>query len=144
MARLKQPPRVISSVPTQPKQPTKVPYPLRLKNQRTKNDNKRFLSYLKDFVVTIPLIDACYHMPKYSSYFRRLLANRKKLEGLVTLGEECFVVTQRELPKKVDDPGSFTLPCSIGSSSVKNALADLGESINLMPYYMFLRLGYSG
>jgi hypothetical protein len=36
------------------------------------------------------------------------------------------------------------LPCSIGSSSVKNALADLGESINLMPYYMFLRLGYSG
>jgi hypothetical protein len=83
-------------------------------------------------------------MPKYSTYFKKLLANRKKLEGLVTLGEECSVVTHRGLPKKVDDPGSFTLPCSIGSQSIKNALADLGASINLMPHSMFLKLGYSG
>lgn len=55
-----QPPRVISSVSTQPKQPTKFPYPLHFKNQRTENDNKIFLSYLKDYVVIIPLIDACY------------------------------------------------------------------------------------
>jgi hypothetical protein len=82
--------------------------------------------------------------PKYSKYFKRLLANRKRLEGLVSLGEECSVVTQRGLPKKVDDPVSFTLHCSIGSLSVKNALADLGASINLMPYSMFLKLGYSG
>ena len=83
-------------------------------------------------------------MPKYSTYFKKLLTNRKRLEGLVTLGEECSAVTQRGLPKKVDDPGSFTLPCSIGSMSIKNALADLGASINLMPHSMFLRLGYSG
>jgi hypothetical protein len=36
------------------------------------------------------------------------------------------------------------LPCSIGSLSIKNALADLGASINLMPHSMFLKLGYSG
>lgn len=102
------------------------------------------MSYLKDSVVIIPLIDACYHMPKYSTYFRRFHANIKKLEGMVTLGEECSMVTQRGLPRKVDDPSSFTLPCSIGSLSVKNALADLGASINLMSYSMFLKLGYSG
>jgi hypothetical protein len=115
-----------------------------LKKQKSENDNKRFLSYLKDSVVTIPLLDACYHMPKYSTYFRKLLANRTKLEGFVTLGEECSAVVQRGLPEKVNDPGSFTLPCSIGSLSVKNVLADLGESINLMPYSMFQKLGYSG
>ena len=119
-----QPPPVTSPPPTPS---IKIPYPSRLKNQKAENDEKRFLSYLKDSVVTIPLLDACYHMPKYSTYFKRLLTNRKRLEGLVTLGEECSVVTQRGLPKKVDDPGSFTLPCSIGSLSVKNALADLGE-----------------
>lgn len=88
-----QPPQATSSPPIPPKQPVKVPYPSRLKNQKVENDNKRFLSYLKDSVVTIPLLDACYHMPKYSTYFKKLLANRKKLEGLVTLGEECSVVT---------------------------------------------------
>ena len=88
-----QPPLVTPSPSTPPNQPVRIPFPSRLKNQKIENDNKKFLSYLKDSVVTIPLLDACYHMPKYSSYFKRLLDNRKKLEGLVTLGEECSVVT---------------------------------------------------
>ncbi|PWA91946.1 reverse transcriptase domain-containing protein [Artemisia annua] len=112
-------PQATSSLPTPPKQPVRFLYPSRLKNQKFENDNKRFLSYLKDLVVTIPLLDACYHMPKYSIYFKKLLANRKRLEVLVTLGEECSVVTQRGLSKKLDEPGSFTLPCSIGSLSLK-------------------------
>ena len=139
-----QPPLATPSASTPPNQPVRVPFPSRLRNLKTENDNKRFLSYLKDSVITIPLLDACYHMPKYSTYFKKLLANRKKLEGLVTLGEECSVVTYRGQPKKVDDPGSFTLPCSIGSLSIKNAFANLGASINLMPHSMFLKLGYSG
>ncbi|XP_076891619.1 uncharacterized protein LOC143543100 [Bidens hawaiensis] len=39
------------------------------------------------------------------------------------------------------DPGSFTIPCLIGNLSVSNALADLGASINLMPYAVFAKLG---
>ncbi|GJS45009.1 DNA-directed DNA polymerase [Tanacetum coccineum] len=41
------------------------------------------------------------------------------------------------------DPGSFTLPCLIGPLAVKNALANLGASINLMPHSVFRRLGIS-
>ncbi|XP_022003224.1 uncharacterized protein LOC110900652 [Helianthus annuus] len=40
----------------------------------------------------------------------------------------------------MNDPGSFTIPCLIGSLSVSNALADLGASINLMPYAVFAKL----
>ncbi|XP_022004335.1 uncharacterized protein LOC110901879 [Helianthus annuus] len=36
--------------------------------------------------------------------------------------------------------GSFTLPCLIGSMSVSHALADLGASLNLMPYKVFAKL----
>ena len=39
------------------------------------------------------------------------------------------------------DPGSFTIPCLIGSLDVNNALADLGASINVIPYKMFKQLG---
>ncbi|KAK9057062.1 hypothetical protein SSX86_024429 [Deinandra increscens subsp. villosa] len=79
-------------------------------------------------------------MPKYAKFLKDILTNKKKLEDLVTLNEECSAVLQNKLPKKMNDPGSFTIPCLIGSLSVSNALADLGASINLMPYSVFEKL----
>jgi len=49
-------------------------------------------------------------------------------------------VLQNKLPYKQSDPGSFTIPCNIGSMSFSNVLADLGSSINLMPYSLFSKL----
>ncbi|XP_021985829.1 uncharacterized protein LOC110882034 [Helianthus annuus] len=81
-------------------------------------------------------------MPKYAKFLKDILSNKKKLEELsqVTLNEECSVVLQNKVPKKMNDPGSFTIPCLIGSFSVSNALADIGASINLMPYAVFAKL----
>ncbi|XP_006605121.1 uncharacterized protein LOC114398698 [Glycine soja] len=50
-------------------------------------------------------------------------------------------VIQRILPPKYKDPGSVTIPCSIGAMSVRKALIDLGASINLMPLSMCRRIG---
>ncbi|KAG8490843.1 hypothetical protein CXB51_014050 [Gossypium anomalum] len=55
--------------------------------------------------------------------------------------EECSAILQNKLPTKLKDPRSFTIPCLIGSLNVEKALADLGASINLMPYKMFKQLG---
>ncbi|XP_021985503.1 uncharacterized protein LOC110881597 [Helianthus annuus] len=81
-------------------------------------------------------------MPKYAKFLKDLLSNKKKLEeiSIVTLGEECSAVVQNKLPQKMTDPGSFTIPCLFGSSSVSHALADLGASINLMPYSIYSKL----
>ncbi|GJU80076.1 putative reverse transcriptase domain-containing protein [Tanacetum coccineum] len=38
------------------------------------------------------------------------------------------------------DPGGFIIPCIIGQSGITKALANLGASISLMPYSMFLRV----
>ncbi|GKE37182.1 putative reverse transcriptase, RNA-dependent DNA polymerase [Tanacetum coccineum] len=48
---------------------------------------------------------------------------------------------QNKVPPKETDPGSFILPCIIGTHSMSNALADLGASISIMPYSLFKRLG---
>ncbi|GJZ67475.1 reverse transcriptase domain-containing protein [Tanacetum coccineum] len=45
------------------------------------------------------------------------------------------------LPQKKGDPGSFTLTRLIGTLLVKNALVNLGASINLMPQSLFMKLG---
>ncbi|XP_070031924.1 uncharacterized protein [Nicotiana tomentosiformis] len=42
---------------------------------------------------------------------------------------------------KLEDPGAFTIPCTIGSTEFAKALCDLMESINLMPYLIFKTLG---
>ncbi|KAG8490544.1 hypothetical protein CXB51_013684 [Gossypium anomalum] len=73
----------------------------------------------------------------------RAFNKKKKFEDLsiVELNEECSAILQNKLPTKLKDPGSFTIPCLIGSLNVEKALADLGASINLMPYKMFKQLG---
>ncbi|XP_022857502.1 uncharacterized protein LOC111378519 [Olea europaea var. sylvestris] len=50
-------------------------------------------------------------------------------------------ILQRKLSQKRKDPGSFTIPCTIGCSSFDKALCDLGASINLMPISVFKKLG---
>ncbi|XP_062085924.1 uncharacterized protein LOC133792030 [Humulus lupulus] len=59
----------------------------------------------------------------------------------VALIDECSAILQRKLPPKLRDPGSFTIPCTIGSFECKHALYDLGASINLMPLSVFCRHG---
>ncbi|XP_049406170.1 uncharacterized protein LOC125869773 [Solanum stenotomum] len=46
-----------------------------------------------------------------------------------------------ELIKKREDPGAFTIPCTIGMLQFAKALCDLGEIINLMPYAIYKQLG---
>ncbi|KAK4718125.1 hypothetical protein R3W88_016463 [Solanum pinnatisectum] len=47
----------------------------------------------------------------------------------------------KQLIKKREDPGAFTMPCTIGMLQLAKALYDLGASINLMPYAIYKQLG---
>ena len=60
-------------------------------------------------------------------------------ESIVVEGN-CSALIQRKLPHKFKDPGSVTIPCSIGDVFVGKTLIDLGESINLMPLSMCQRI----
>jgi len=53
----------------------------------------------------------------------------------------CSAIIQKSLPQKFKDPGSFTIPVTIGTLPVGKALLYLGASINLMPFSMLKRIG---
>jgi hypothetical protein len=118
---------------------TKVPYLGRLIKQKSEEQFGKFISLLKQLHINIPFVDVLTQMPKYSKYMREFLANKKKFEQLkqVDLGETCSAIVSNSIPKKKIDPGSFTIPCSIGGLAKSNAIADLGASINVMPTSMF-------
>ena len=50
-------------------------------------------------------------------------------------------IPQGKLPSKLKNPGSFTIPCTIGDFDFDKVLCDLGESVNLMPLSIFRKLG---
>ncbi|XP_038877468.1 uncharacterized protein LOC120069749 [Benincasa hispida] len=81
-------------------------------------------------------------MSSYVKFLNDILANKRKIgeNEMVALTYECSVLFQNNIPTKMKDPKSFTLPCSIGRKEVGNALCDLGASINLMPLSIFKKL----
>ncbi|XP_038889202.1 uncharacterized protein LOC120079086 [Benincasa hispida] len=81
-------------------------------------------------------------MPSYAKFLKDILANKRNIgeNEIVALTYECSALFQKDILTKMKDPGSFTLPCSIGGKKVGNALCNLGASINLMPLLIFKKL----
>ncbi|XP_070019527.1 uncharacterized protein [Nicotiana sylvestris] len=74
---------------------------------------------------------------QYKKFFEML----KQIQATVTLTQTCSAVVTRPIAEKLSDPGSFTIPCTIGNFAFAKALCDLGASINLMPLAIYKRLG---
>ncbi|KAJ9566947.1 hypothetical protein OSB04_002913 [Centaurea solstitialis] len=75
-------------------------------------------------------------VPLYIPYPQRLTEYET-----VALTEGCSALLTKKIPPKMKDPGSFTIPCSIGGKIIRRALCDLGAGINLMPLSVFTTLG---
>ena len=55
-----------------------------------------------------------------------MLSKKRKIveEGIVNLTATCSAVIKKELPEKMKNPGSFTIPSIIGGVEFQKALSD--------------------
>ena len=92
--------------------------------------------------INIPFLEALTQMSQYVKFMKDILRKKRKIteEGIVSLTATCSVMIQKTLPEKMQDPGSFTIPCKIGDADMGKTLCDSGASINLMPLYVAKRL----
>lgn len=120
-----------------------VPFPQRQYKAREAKQFSKFLDVFKKLQINIPYADAIEQMPSYEKFMKEILTRKRKLEDFetVVLMEECSAILQKKLSPKLRDPGSFTIPCTIGDKFFGKALCDLGASINLMPLSIYLQLG---
>ena len=74
-------------------------------------------------------------MQLYAKFLKEILSKKRRFaeEGAVNLTTTCSAVIKKNLLEKMNDPGSFTIPCTIGGFEIQKALCDSGASINLMP-----------
>ncbi|GJR88138.1 reverse transcriptase domain-containing protein [Tanacetum coccineum] len=123
-----------------PNQRTSIPFPSRRNDERRRekaNDQiEKFYEIFRDLSFEISFTDALMLMPKFASTLKTLIGNKEKLSEMARtpLNENCSAVILNKLPKKLGDPGRFLIPCEFTGIDTCNALADLGASINLMPY----------
>ena len=97
---------------------------------------------LKQLSINVPLVEALEQMPGYVKFMKDLVTKKR----LVTFEDDdrlqhCSVIATRSLVQKKEDPGEFTIPCTIGLLNFGKALCDLGASINLMPLSIYKKLG---
>ncbi|XP_048605878.1 uncharacterized protein LOC125583283 [Brassica napus] len=123
----------------------KLSFPGRFKRQFLEQYKVLFEKQMSEVQITMPIIDAFMLVPQYSKFLKDAVTKKKKeMEGMVVLTHECSAIIQRlTIPKKLEDPGSFTLPCAIGQFTFERCLCDLGASVSLMPLSIAKRLGFT-
>ncbi|KAK4727301.1 hypothetical protein R3W88_032218 [Solanum pinnatisectum] len=95
-------------------------FPQRLVKKTEVGKYHRFITMLKQLSINVPLIEALQQILGYAKFMKDL-------------------VTKKSIKK--DDPGAFTISCTIGLLHFAKALCDLGANINLMPLSIYKKLG---
>ena len=120
-----------------------APYPHRLRTPKRVNNHSEIYELFKQVKLNIPLLDAIKQIPSHAKLLKDLCTVKRKLE----VNKEAFMTEQstslirNNLPPKYKDPGSSTISIVVGNSKLGHALVDLGASVNLLPYSVYLDLG---
>ncbi|GJR57914.1 reverse transcriptase domain-containing protein [Tanacetum coccineum] len=135
-------PKLVKETPLPKPYKPKIPYPQRLRKEKMEAQYGKFLDMIRAVRINVPLIDVLARMPNYGKFLKELISNKHKIEQISAafLSDESSAMIQNKVPPKLGDPGSFLIPCNFDKTFSCNALADLGASINLMPYSLYAKL----
>ncbi|KAL9239249.1 hypothetical protein vseg_013591 [Gypsophila vaccaria] len=113
-----------------------VPLSCRLQKMKEETQFGNFMEIVKNLRVTIPFTELVIHIPSYSKVMKDVISRKRSLGKCETIAltEGCSALLQHRSPPKRKDPGSFFIPCTIGTLTIDNALCDLGASVSVMPY----------
>ncbi|GJS76566.1 hypothetical protein Tco_0726447 [Tanacetum coccineum] len=123
-----------------------IPYPSRRNDEKRRENadeqKEKFYEIFKDMSFEISFVDALTLMPKFASTLKALIGNKEKLSEMARtpLNEHCSAVILNKLPEKLGDPGRFLIPCKFPGIDECLALADIGASINIMPFSVWKKL----
>ncbi|XP_049394753.1 uncharacterized protein LOC125859056 [Solanum stenotomum] len=91
------------------------PFPQRLKKKAEDGKFTKFITMLKQLSVNIPLVEALEHIPRYAKFIKDLVTKKRAVShDFSNNGHHCSAIATRSLVQKKEDPGAFTIPCTIG------------------------------
>jgi hypothetical protein len=125
------------------RRPISVPFPQALKTSRKLDSSPEILENLRQVRINLPLLHVIKQVPSYAKILKDLCTMKRKqnVKKTAFLTEQVSALIQHKIPPKYKDPGCPTISCIIGDHDIEQALLDLGASVNLMPYSVYLQLG---
>nr|GEU41694.1 hypothetical protein [Tanacetum cinerariifolium] len=119
--------------------PSPIYHPL---TQKQKEKVKEALDHkYKELEESKPILEVLENYMIYQKKIDEVLIGRARLSN-DDYGEEVKMrIVEDGLPKKMCDPGNFVLPAKVNGTIEMNALANTGESVSVLPYYLFMNLG---
>jgi hypothetical protein len=128
---VKEPPRAL--VP-------KAPYLERLQAPRNGGKLEDILEVFKQVQINIPFLDAIQQIPSYAKFLKDLVTVKRKtnVPKKAFMTEQVNAILQCKSPLNYKYPECPIITCMIGVSQIERALLDLGESVNLLPYSVYL------
>ena len=93
--------------------------------------------------INIPFLDAIQQVLAYAKFLKDLVTLKRKtnVPKKAFLIEQASSIIQSKYLVKCKDPGSPTISCKIRDHLIERALLDLGASVNLLSYSVYLQLG---
>ncbi|KAL5549319.1 hypothetical protein UlMin_004550 [Ulmus minor] len=90
--------------------------------------------------INLPLLHVIKQVPNYAKVIKDLCTLKRKhnVKKTAFLAEQESAVIDSKTPPKYKDPGCPTMARQIGNQACGQALLDLGASVNLMPYSVYL------
>src|SRR5436190_16752577 len=128
--------------PTQSNQVPKAPYPQRFQKPKADLHGDIFDTF-KHIQINIPFLDAIKQIPSYAKFLKDLVTakRRRNVPKKALLTEQVSSIILNQYPVKYKDPGSPTISCRIGDHLIDKALLDLGASVNILQYSVYLQMG---
>ncbi|GJT67804.1 reverse transcriptase domain-containing protein [Tanacetum coccineum] len=135
-------PKPVKETPLPKPYKPKILYPPRLRKEKMEAQHGKFLDMIRVVRIKVPPIDVLAEIPNYGKFLKELISNKHKIEqiSIAFLSDERSAMIQNKVPPKLGDPESFLIPCNFNKTFFCNVLADLGASINLMPYSLYAKL----
>jgi len=121
---------------------SKIPLPLGLAKPFLEAQFKKFINILKKICIKSPFEEALTRMPLYAQFIKKTFSKKKAIKHNKTIAlirESSAII--KKLPPKLGDPGSFSIPCVIGSEAIDKDMCDLGASVSLLTLSIFNRIG---
>ena len=82
-------------------------------------------------------------MPLYAKVIKDLCTVKRKhhVKKTAFLTEQVSAIIQHKVPPKYKDPGCPIISCTLGDYMIERPLLNLGASVNLLPFFMYLQFG---
>ncbi|GJZ45027.1 MAK10-like protein [Tanacetum coccineum] len=104
-----------------------------IRTQKLKEPEKALEYEFKDLHLKLLVLEVLAHAPMYNAILDNYVES-------LELGKNRSAFIQGEMPKKMKDPGLFTLPCRLEDSKPFDTLDNLGSCVNLISLYLFKKL----